>query len=60
MIEEKPVETSNSVAGIEKCRRSSRISWKRVAEHIARYGGYRFGNATCRKKWDQINDLGSP
>ncbi len=32
-----------------------KISWKLVAEFIACNGGsYHFGNATCRKKWDEI------
>ncbi|KAI9821540.1 MAG: hypothetical protein M1826_000617 [Phylliscum demangeonii] len=32
-----------------------KIPWKQVAEHIAQNGGsYHFGNATCRKKWDEI------
>lgn len=32
-----------------------KISWKEVAEYIVDNGGtYRFGNATCRKKWDEL------
>ena len=32
-----------------------KISWKDVAEYIVDNGGsYRFGNATCRKKWDEM------
>ncbi|KAK5013769.1 hypothetical protein LTR16_004149 [Cryomyces antarcticus] len=31
--------------------KSSKIPWKKVAEYIAGKGGYRFGNATCKKKW---------
>ncbi|TKA66279.1 hypothetical protein B0A49_11006 [Cryomyces minteri] len=31
--------------------KSSKIPWKKVAEYIAERGGYRFGNATCKKKW---------
>ncbi|ODH15274.1 hypothetical protein ACO22_06455 [Paracoccidioides brasiliensis] len=35
--------------------RSPKISWKQVGEHIWRNGGsYHFGNATCKKKWSQI------
>ncbi|KAI9663982.1 MAG: hypothetical protein M1821_007473 [Bathelium mastoideum] len=34
-----------------------KIPWKRVSEYIEAHGGsYRFGNATCRKKWDEIED----
>ncbi|KAK8008443.1 hypothetical protein PG991_010994 [Apiospora marii] len=33
----------------------SRIPWKQVAEYISNNGGsYHFGNATCRKKWDEL------
>ena len=38
---------------------SDQVPWKRVAEYIAIYGSYHFGNATCRKKWDEINGIGS-
>ncbi|KAL2886503.1 hypothetical protein HOO65_060333 [Ceratocystis lukuohia] len=32
-----------------------KIPWKRVAEYILQNGGsYLFGNATCRKKWDEM------
>lgn len=32
-----------------------KIPWKQVAEYIQRNGGsYLFGNATCRKKWDEL------
>ncbi|KAI9710839.1 MAG: hypothetical protein M1828_002011 [Chrysothrix sp. TS-e1954] len=35
--------------------RERRIPWQKVAERIAHKGGsYFFGNATCRKKWDEI------
>ncbi|KAK2032472.1 hypothetical protein LX32DRAFT_661151 [Colletotrichum zoysiae] len=34
---------------------STKIPWKQVAEYIQRNGGsYLFGNATCRKKWDEL------
>ncbi|GKT52738.1 hypothetical protein ColTof4_14237 [Colletotrichum tofieldiae] len=34
---------------------STKIPWKLVAEYIQRNGGsYLFGNATCRKKWDEL------
>ena len=32
----------------------AKIPWKKVAEHVAQNGTYRFGNATCRKKWDEM------
>ncbi|EEY16443.1 predicted protein [Verticillium alfalfae VaMs.102] len=32
-----------------------KVPWKQVAEYIQRKGGsYLFGNATCRKKWDEL------
>lgn len=35
----------------------AKIPWKKVAEYIEKNGGsYRFGNATCRKKWDEIQE----
>ncbi|KAL2074541.1 hypothetical protein VTL71DRAFT_8319 [Oculimacula yallundae] len=34
---------------------TSKIPWKQVAEYISRHGGtYHFGNATCRKRWDDL------
>ncbi|KAJ5404166.1 hypothetical protein N7509_004037 [Penicillium cosmopolitanum] len=37
---------------------SPKISWKKVSEHIEANGGsYKFGNATCKKKWYEIHDL---
>lgn len=34
---------------------SPKISWKQVGEYIWKNGGsYHFGNATCKKKWAQI------
>lgn len=32
-----------------------KVSWKQVAEYITANGGsYSFGNATCRKRWDEL------
>ncbi|CRK07889.1 hypothetical protein HYQ45_003571 [Verticillium longisporum] len=32
-----------------------KVPWKQVAEYIQQKGGsYLFGNATCRKKWDEL------
>jgi hypothetical protein len=48
--------------GIRKCckdrdPRNVKISWKTVAKYIDENGGsYLFGNATCRKKWDELNE----
>lgn len=31
------------------------VPWKQVADYIANNGGlYHFGNATCRKRWDEL------
>lgn len=35
-----------------------KVSWKKVAQHIWSHGGsYHFGNATCKKKWCEINNI---
>ncbi|KAB8295749.1 hypothetical protein EYC80_008574 [Monilinia laxa] len=35
-----------------------KVQWKKVAEYIADNGGsYRFGYATCRKRWLEIEEL---
>ncbi|KAF4635034.1 hypothetical protein G7Y89_g3062 [Cudoniella acicularis] len=35
----------------------SKVPWKLVAEYIANNGGsYHFGNATCRKRWDELQE----
>lgn len=32
-----------------------KVKWMKVADYIKERGGsYRFGNATCRKKWDEL------
>ena len=34
-----------------------KIPWKQVSDRIYKRGGsYKFGNATCRKKWDEISE----
>ncbi|TVY94067.1 hypothetical protein LAWI1_G000390, partial [Lachnellula willkommii] len=34
----------------------NKVPWKSVAEYIANNGGsYHFGNATCRKRWDELH-----
>ncbi|KAK4447138.1 hypothetical protein QBC34DRAFT_143514 [Podospora aff. communis PSN243] len=33
----------------------AKVPWKQVAEYIVNNGGtYRFGNSTCRKRWDEL------
>ncbi|KAK3358014.1 hypothetical protein B0T25DRAFT_175488 [Lasiosphaeria hispida] len=33
----------------------AKVPWKQVAEYISGNGGsYRFGNSTCRKRWDKL------
>ncbi|KAJ6015392.1 hypothetical protein N7540_009983 [Penicillium herquei] len=35
-----------------------KVSWKKVSEYIFANGGsYEFGNATCKKKWCEINGI---
>ena len=35
-----------------------RVSWKKVAQYIWTHGGsYHFGNATCKKKWWEVNSV---
>ena len=34
-----------------------KVPWQKVADFIAEKGSYRFGNATCRKKWDELKTL---
>jgi hypothetical protein len=35
--------------------KNCKVPWKQVAEYIANNGGsYHFGNATCRKRWDEL------
>ena len=37
----------------------ARVPWKQVADYIANNGGsYHFGNATCRKRWDELQTTG--
>ncbi|KAI0910446.1 hypothetical protein F4823DRAFT_624224 [Ustulina deusta] len=39
---------------------SARVSWKQVATYIYEHdGSYHFGNATCRKKWDELVEQGA-
>ncbi|KAI1074473.1 hypothetical protein F5B20DRAFT_435687 [Whalleya microplaca] len=36
-----------------------KVPWKQVADYITSRGGsYHFGNATCRKKWDELVEQG--
>ncbi|KAI9738130.1 MAG: hypothetical protein M1818_005559 [Claussenomyces sp. TS43310] len=37
-----------------------RVPWKQVADYIYNHGGsYHFGNATCRKRWDELQGCAS-
>ncbi|KUJ21167.1 uncharacterized protein LY89DRAFT_665617 [Mollisia scopiformis] len=37
----------------------SKVPWKQVADYISNNGGsYHFGNATCRKQWDELQESG--
>ncbi|KAI8949612.1 hypothetical protein F4801DRAFT_591009 [Xylaria longipes] len=41
-------------------RTSARVPWKQVATYIYEHdGSYHFGNATCRKKWDELVEQGA-
>ncbi|KAI1121570.1 hypothetical protein F5Y10DRAFT_282387 [Nemania abortiva] len=41
-------------------RNSARVPWKQVAAYIYEHdGSYHFGNATCRKKWDELVEQGA-
>ncbi|KAJ8120743.1 hypothetical protein ONZ43_g2629 [Nemania bipapillata] len=41
-------------------RTSARVPWKQVAAYIYEHdGSYHFGNATCRKKWDELVEQGA-
>ncbi|KAH8595643.1 hypothetical protein B0O99DRAFT_152269 [Bisporella sp. PMI_857] len=60
----KPEWTENDVRLLKKAVRKmmaksskSKVPWKQVGEYIANHGGsYHFGNATCRKKWDELQE----
>ncbi|KAI9836510.1 MAG: hypothetical protein M1837_003302 [Sclerophora amabilis] len=40
---------------------AEKVPWKKVANYIVRQGGsYHFGNATCRKKFDEIRSRTHP
>ncbi|KAI2642671.1 hypothetical protein GGS21DRAFT_486494 [Xylaria nigripes] len=39
---------------------SGKVPWKQVATYIYEHdGSYHFGNATCRKKWDELVEQGA-
>ncbi|KAI1282350.1 hypothetical protein F5Y07DRAFT_410895 [Xylaria sp. FL0933] len=41
-------------------RASAKVPWKQVASYIyENEGSYHFGNATCRKKWDELVEQGA-
>ncbi|KAI0976255.1 hypothetical protein F4678DRAFT_456578 [Xylaria arbuscula] len=40
-------------------KNAARVPWKQVATYIYEHdGSYHFGNATCRKKWDELVEQG--
>ena len=54
------------MVGVDKVRHATTrddvtslgIPWKEVAQHIFDHGGsYRFGNATCKKKWMDVHGI---
>jgi hypothetical protein len=49
-------ESSSRRKRVPDTRDDIRISWKEVSEFIALHGTYQFGNATCRRKWNEIQD----
>ncbi|PKS10390.1 hypothetical protein jhhlp_002141 [Lomentospora prolificans] len=61
----KPAWTENDISLLQKAVQryskgkdavAAKIPWKLVADYIVNHGGsYHFGNATCRKKWDEIS-----
>ena len=52
-------DTRMSSMGSTPCRRRPKMLWKFVADYIDRNGGsYRFGNATCKKKWEDLQSEG--
>jgi hypothetical protein len=39
---------------------STKVPWKTVGNYIIEKGGsYHFGNATCKKKWDELVEEGT-
>jgi hypothetical protein len=32
-----------------------KVQWKKVADYIYKFGSYQFGNATCKRKWVEVN-----
>jgi hypothetical protein len=44
--------------GLHGAMRFPKIPWKRVADYIWHHGGsYHFGNATCKKKWWEVQGV---
>ncbi|KAI0118699.1 hypothetical protein GGR51DRAFT_570492 [Nemania sp. FL0031] len=49
-----------AVRKLTKGDSSARVPWKQVAAYIYEHdGSYHFGNATCRKKWDELVEQGA-
>ncbi|KAI1335698.1 hypothetical protein F5Y15DRAFT_428000 [Xylariaceae sp. FL0016] len=53
------VSATKSSKNAEQSWPPTKISWKEVGKYIKENGGsYHFGNATCRKKWDELVSKG--
>ena len=37
---------------------AAKLPWKKIAAYVAERGGYGFSFAGCRKKWDEICEMG--
>jgi hypothetical protein len=46
----------NDGRALDAGQRLQKVPWKKIADFISDRGGsYRFGNATCKKKWAEIS-----
>lgn len=56
-IDLRELESTKACRGMDRSAKISKVSWKSISEYIAAKGGsYQFGNATCKKKWNEIHD----
>ncbi|OCK81116.1 hypothetical protein K432DRAFT_404104 [Lepidopterella palustris CBS 459.81] len=52
------LETTGAYKNATAHLKLTKVSWKKVSDYIASHGGsYRFGNATCKKKWMEIHGV---
>ncbi|KAF2202901.1 hypothetical protein GQ43DRAFT_479506 [Delitschia confertaspora ATCC 74209] len=57
IVEKELDRLDSSCRSLSRSQKLGKVSWKRVSEYIATHGGsYRFGNSTCKKKWNEIDD----